>query len=87
MACGKPSVYAIEKESSFARIVDHEQLGLVVEQGDDQALAFAISQYADNRDLLKRHSENSLRYAREKLDRSQLTSAFKKVLERTVESR
>lgn len=87
MACGKPSVYSLEKTSAFAREVTNKRIGIIVDRGDDAALAAEIACLADDPELLHALSENSLRYARQELNRKSLTSRFVSLLDETVSAR
>lgn len=84
MACGKPSVYSIEKNSALARQIEELRIGLVADRGDDEALADAIVRLSGSPELLAEMSSNALRYADAELSRSKCTSGFLDLLDEAV---
>lgn len=87
MACGRPSVYSIEKSSALARQIEELRIGIVADRGDDEALADAIVRLSDSPELLAEMSSNALRYAEAELYQSACTFRFIKVLDEAVNAR
>lgn len=87
MACGRPSVYSIEKSSALARQIEERRIGIVADRGDDEALADAIVRLSDSPELLAEMSSNALRYAEVELYRSTCTFRFINVLDEAVSAR
>lgn len=87
MACGKPSVYSLEKGSALARLVEGCRIGIVAARGDDRYLAEAITCLADDPALLAEMSGNALRYAEAELRRPTLTSRFLDLLVEAADAR
>lgn len=84
MACGKPSVYSIEKGSFLARQIEELRIGIVIDRGDDESLADAIVLLSGSPELLAEMSANALCYAGAGLSRSKCTSRFLGLLDEAV---
>lgn len=87
MACGKPSVFSLEKNSILAQQIEEQRIGIVADKGDDETLAKAIASLADDPALLDEMSSNALHYAESELCRSKLTSRFLDLLSEAVDAR
>ena len=54
MAAGRPALYVGSPESEIARVIEETGCGLVVQEGDDAALAEAIRRLSGDRELRER---------------------------------
>ena len=80
MACGRPVLYSVEEDSSFAETVRRERTGWIVPRGDCSAAAGAIRRLVDDPIEVSEYSERARRYARTNLSRRANTARFIEVL-------
>ena len=83
LAAGRPFIAAIEADSEPAQVACEHDCGIVVAPGDSAAIARAIRQLHDDRDLRERLAVNA-RAAGLIYDRAQAVAAYRRVFEEVV---
>lgn len=79
MSCGRPVVLCADGQAS--RILKTAEAGVVVEQGDDSALAAAIVRLASDVGLRRKMGANGRRYILDNFSREQTAIRYLEVLE------
>ena len=82
MSCARPVVLCAEGQAS--RILNAAKAGLVIEQGNDEALAAAIVRLSQDAELRRRLGANGRRYVVENFSREQTARRYLEVLERAI---
>ena len=77
-AAGTPVIQSTE--GWIGRLLEREQCGINVKPGDMEAMADAVVEVANNRDLRRRLGANARRVARDTFDRTLLAQKMRKVL-------
>ena len=57
LASARPALFIGSPHSEIARVIDEEDCGVTIDQGDVDALLDAIERYAESPDLLQSHGD------------------------------
>ena len=74
MACSKPVILGVKGDAE--KIIKQNECGIVVTPDDQKDYKKAILKYYNDRNLVKRHGENSVNYVTENMQKDLLLSTF-----------
>jgi glycosyltransferase involved in cell wall biosynthesis len=81
LAAGKPLIAVCDQESELAMVVREEEIGWVVEPGDEEALLSALRQSRHNPELLRNMGEKARKAAVKKYTRANVVAQYKSIFE------
>lgn len=82
IAAGKPILALMGKKSEVALLIEEEQIGIVVEQGDITGLVSAVSQFFSDKTFYTFTSEKALNLFLQKFDRQNAINEYTLLLKR-----
>lgn len=76
MACGRPAIYSLERDSCFAKEIEMERVGIVVERGSVEETVEAIRDLKDDPISISEMAHRGQVYAKDHLSASILAPMF-----------
>lgn len=81
LACGRPIIASVDKDSDYYRMINNNNLGLSVDANDCESMAAAILDYCDNVEKYELCKKNSRNFAELYFSRKVCTSKYIEIFE------